>query len=152
MRFLKYWKIRTWKAILLFWKLRNRDFVLISWNFLKEKTNFAKSSRFFFVFFSKIYWCEICLSLFSRTGLPSFSFFFFFFLICVICLLHASWVLFLQQKIVYCVLTFWLICVMIRSYMLMLIFIVIPLIFFQNNMSSHSVRFPSGVLNLRSKV
>ena len=151
MRFLKYWKIRTWKAILLFWKLRNRDFVLISWNFLKEKTNFAKSSCFFFVFFQKFTDVKyVWVSFLELACLLFFSFF--FFLICVICLLHASWVLFLQQKIVYCVLTFWLICVMVRSYMLMLIFIVIPLIFFQNNMSSHSVRFPSGVLNLRSKV
>ena len=55
---------------------------------------------------------------FSRTGLP----FFFFFWICVIYLLCTcySWVLFLKQKVVHCVLSFWLVCVMLRSYMLML--------------------------------
>ena len=56
---------------------------------------------------------------FSRTGLP----FFFFFWICVIYLLCTcySWVLFLKQKVVHCVLSFWLVYVMRRSYMVMLL-------------------------------
>ena len=32
----------------------------------------------------------------------------------------CCWVLFLKQKVVHCVLSFWLVCVMLRSYMLML--------------------------------
>ena len=46
-----------------------------------------------------------------------------FFLFLYLCHLPAtcnSWVLFLKQKVVHCVLSFWLVCVMLRSYMLML--------------------------------
>ena len=102
---------------------------------------------------------------FSRTGLP----FFFFFWICVIYLLCTcySWVLFLKQKVVHCVLSFWLVCVMLRSYMLMLFQYLwiscqiepdvtlcyhcmqtLELVQTKNSMSSHPVRFSPAVLNL----
>ena len=79
-------------------------------------------------------------------------------------------VLLLKQKVVPCVLSFWLVCVMLRSYMLMFspfLWIssqiepdvtlcchcmqTLELVQTKNNMSSHSVRFSSGVLNLSSK-
>ena len=41
------------------------------------------------------------------------------FLICVICLQHAIWVLFLKQNVAYCVLSFLLVCVILKCYMLM---------------------------------
>ena len=54
---------------------------------------------------------------FSRTVQP----FFVFLWICVIYLTcYNSWVLILNQKVVHCVLSFWLVCVMLKSYMLML--------------------------------
>ena len=43
-------------------------------------------------------------------------FFFLFFLICVICLSPASWLLRLKQKFVHCILSSWLIWLMLRSY------------------------------------
>ena len=52
---------------------------------------------------------------FPKTGLP-----FFLILIWAICQLSASWALFLKQKAAHCVLSLWLICIMLRSYMLML--------------------------------
>ena len=93
-----------------------------------------------------------------------------FFLICIICLLWASWVLCLKQKVFHCVLRFWLIsgllCLEVthadafiiplncfrarRDYVLSLP--TLGLVQTKNSMSSHSVRFSSGVLNLSSKV
>ena len=80
------------------------------------------------------------------------------------------WLLLLKQKVAHCVLSFWLVCVMLRSYMLMLFqYLWIPskiepdvtlryhcmqtleLVQTKNSMSSHSVRFSSRVLNLSSK-
>ena len=83
-----------------------------------------------------------------------------------------SWVLFLKLEVVHCVLSFWLLCVMLRSYMLILFqdqylwisFQIEPdvtlcyhcmqpleLVQTKNGMSSHSLRFPSGLLKLSSK-
>ena len=83
-----------------------------------------------------------------------------------------SWVLFLKLEVVHCVLSFWLLCVMLRSYMLILFQDQYLWISFQiepdvtlcyhcmqplelaqtkNGMSSHSLRFPSGLLKLSSK-
>ena len=56
---------------------------------------------------------NVMKSLFSRTGLP----FCFVFWICVTCLLRSIvGFSFLKQKVVHCVLRFWLVCVMIRGY------------------------------------
>ena len=93
-----------------------------------------------------------------------------FFLFLYLCHLPAtcnSWVLFLKQKVVHCVLSFWLVCVMLRSYMLMLFQYLwiscqiepdvtlcyhcmqtLELVPTKNSMSYYSVRFPSGLLNL----
>ena len=48
---------------------------------------------------------------FSRPGLPFFSFFLF---------VPFAYYMFLKQKVAHCVLSFWLVCVMLRSYMLMI--------------------------------
>ena len=51
-----------------------------------------------------------------------FSFFFFFFLdLCHFPVTCYSWVLLLKQKVVHSVLSFWLVCVILRSYMLILL-------------------------------
>ena len=90
---------------------------------------------------------------------------FFFFCICAI-LLHAIVGVFFK-KFVRCVLSFWLVCVMLRSYMLMLFQYLwissqiepyvalcyhcmqtLELVQTKNSKSSRSVRFSSGVLNL----
>ena len=83
-----------------------------------------------------------------------------------------SWVLLSKLEVVHCVLSFWLLCVMLRSYMLILFqdqylwisFQIEPdvtlcyhcmqpleLVQTKNSISSHSVRFPSGLLKLSSK-
>ena len=61
-------------------------------------------------------------NVFWRVFFPDLTCHFFLFL--YLCHLPAtcnSWVLFLKQKVVHCVLSFWLVCVMLRSYMLMLL-------------------------------
>ena len=45
--------------------------------------------------------------------------YFFFLYLCHSPTTCCSWVLFLKEKVVHCVLSFWLVCVMLRSYMLM---------------------------------
>ena len=99
-------------------------------------------------------------SIFSRTGLSLF------FVFCVICLVSASWVLFLNQKAIHCVLSFWLICDMLRSSCcfhstlhffkfrrdFVLSLQILELVQTKSSMSSHSVRFSSGVLNLSRKI
>ena len=82
------------------------------------------------------------------------------------CLIHLpatyyGWVLFLKQKVVHCVLSFWLVCVMLKSYIPMLFqyfwissqtkldvtyhcMQILKLVWTKNSMSSHSVRFPMG--------
>ena len=97
-----------------------------------------------------------------------------FFLFLYLCHLPAtcySWVLFSKQKVVHYVLSFWLICVRLRSYMLILFSYLrissqiepdvtlsyhcmqtLELVQTKNSISSHLVRFSSVVLNLRSKV
>ena len=53
---------------------------------------------------------------FSRPYMPFFQSLY----LCHLPTTCYSWVLFLKQKVVHCVLSFWLVCVMLRSYMLML--------------------------------
>ena len=100
---------------------------------------------------------------FSRFGLP----FLFFLYLCHLSDTYYNWVLFLKQKVVHCVLSFWLVCVMLNCYTLMLfqyLYIcsqiepdvtyhfmqILELVWTKNCMSSHS--FSYGVLNLGSKV
>ena len=45
--------------------------------------------------------------------------FFVFLYLCHSPTTYYSWILFLQQNVVHCVLSFWLVCVMLRRYMLM---------------------------------
>ena len=99
-----------------------------------------------------------------------FAILFFFFLICVFYLQSASSVLFLKKTAVHCVLSFWPICVMLRSYMLMFWYYYLwnfsesdvtsvwvlslktqELVQTKKSMSSGTVRFSSMVLNLSSK-
>ena len=65
-------------------------------------------------------WCE---NVFWRVFFPELAclFFFFFLDLCHMPATCYSWILFLKQKVVHCVLRFWLFCVMLRSYMLILL-------------------------------
>ena len=100
---------------------------------------------------------------FSRPGLP----FFLFLYLCQSPTTCYSQVLFLKQEVVHCVLSFWLVFVMLRSYMLILFQYLwisfqtepemtlcyhcmqtLELVQTKNSMSSHPVRFSPGVLNL----
>ena len=116
-------------------------------------------------FFPLIFFSSYGYVFFPRPYLPFFSFFIFASFACYM----QYWVLFLKQKVVHCVLSFWLVCVMLRSYILMLFqylwissqiepdvtlcyHCMQTLELVQTKNSSHSVRFSSGVLNLSSKV
>ena len=100
--------------------------------------------------------------LFSRPGLPFFSFW-------DLCHLPAtcySCVLFSKQKVAHCVLSFWLVCTMLRSYNSFELFQIEPparcdfvsslqtleLVQTKKSLSSHSVRFSTAELNLSSNV
>ena len=118
---------------------------------------------------SGFFWCEkyITEEYFCPELDYHFLYIYFFIIICVICLLQASWVLCLKQKVVHCVLRFWLICVMLRSYTCWCFCNTFEIFWSQMwlcvitantrtslNQKQHelTLRFSSGALNLSSKV